>query len=110
VGGEFYAFVSPSNPIQPIITELTGIANDDVMDAGDFTEVGGQFVAFLLDKIDEFCETHYIRHVGLTAYNGRRFEIPFKDGTHCLVDGECLSWTLPACPACHQEVQAKPPP
>jgi DNA polymerase III epsilon subunit-like protein len=75
----FATFIKPPTPIPYLITDLTGITNEDVMDHPNFEAVGKDFFRFIKQNIvswegDNKCK---IQHIVFVAHNGIRFDIPF---------------------------------
>jgi len=59
----FESKVNPCMPIPPVVTELTGISNDDVKDAPSFTIIASKVVEFIGDA-------------DIGGFNVERFDIP----------------------------------
>ena len=77
--GTFHSFVRPPSPIPPMITELTGISNEQVASAPAFPEVIFNFVFFMRQSATTFQVEKRTRidNIILVAHNGKRFDIPF---------------------------------
>ena len=77
--GTFHSLVRPPSPIPGMITELTGISNEDVARAPALPEVLFSFIHFMRDTTTTFHVEKKIRidNIVLVAHNGKRFDIPF---------------------------------
>jgi DNA polymerase III epsilon subunit-like protein len=72
---QFVEYVKPTTRIPPFITELTTITNDDVKNAGCFTEVAGAFIRFIQQQADD--NEGDIQHIVMVGHNSKAFDIPF---------------------------------
>ncbi len=83
----FSTFVKPGRPIDPFITGLTGITDDDVRDAPTAADAVGRFSAFCARSL-------------LVAHNGHAFDIPFLQQAATAnrrvryIDSMHLSWQV----------------
>lgn len=87
----FSTFVKPARPIDPFITGLTGITDDDVRDAPT--------AAHAIDRFAQFCDRSL-----LVAHNGHAFDIPFLQQAGAMkrrsrrrvryIDSMHLSWQI----------------
>jgi len=90
----YHSLVKPANHISPVITEITGISNEDVADAPTFQVVGNDFIKFLKENcrkkqlIEMFGDSdndddsynhgdEVMNDILLVAHNGSRFDVPF---------------------------------
>jgi DNA polymerase III epsilon subunit-like protein len=75
----FKSFIKPHNPIPAIISELTGIRNEDVEGAAEFKTTATNFFEFITGKTTLFESENdtAIHDIILVAHNGKRFDIPF---------------------------------
>jgi DNA polymerase III epsilon subunit-like protein len=71
--------VHPSKDILTFIASLTGITNDVVKTASDFTAVATEFFQFMGDIAQNHATVAAsdIDHIILAAHNGRAFNVPF---------------------------------
>jgi DNA polymerase III alpha subunit (gram-positive type) len=78
--GSFESLVHPSKDISTFITSLTGITNDMVKTASDFTAVATDFFQFMGDTAQNHvtATASEIDHIILVAHNGPVFDIPFS--------------------------------
>jgi DNA polymerase III epsilon subunit-like protein len=73
----FSQFVKPRNPIQPFITELTSITNNNVSTAESFPAVGDAFIQYMPQHADEYDKDTPINHIILVGHDANVFNIPF---------------------------------
>jgi DNA polymerase III alpha subunit (gram-positive type) len=71
--------VIQSTLIPAIITELTGIHDEDLSAFPTFQTVGGDFVKFVLENKKLWEETHFLscNSVVFVAHKGTSFDVPF---------------------------------
>jgi len=90
----FRSFVKPSHSLDPFITQLTGITDDDLRDAPLFSGIAESFRDFLGDDPlvghnVEF-DLGFLRAAGLGAYRGRSTGNPFAFSRTHVVDTATL--------------------
>ena len=100
--GSFDSLIRPTKDVSTFIASLTGISNDMVQSAPNFSVVGVDFFLFIDDVVKNFssASSTTIEKIILVAHNARVFDVPFlmrslhRHNLHHLWDDNRYGWTI----------------